>query len=44
MFENLLPYIRLGINFLNDALEFLMQLIGLLTSAEESISGYQVSA
>lgn len=44
MFEKLLPYIRLGIDFLNGALDFLMQLLGLLTSAEGSISGQQATA
>jgi hypothetical protein len=44
MFEKLLPYIRLGIDFLNGLLDFAMQLLGLLTTAEETIAGSQAAA
>lgn len=43
MFEKLLPYIRLGLDFLKGALDCLMQMIQLLTAAEESISGIQIT-
>lgn len=43
MFEKLLPYIRLGIEFLNGTLDYLLQLIRFLTAAEESIAGYQTT-
>ena len=44
MLEKLLPYIRFGIDFLNDLLDIAMQLLGLLTNAEESISNHQATA
>jgi hypothetical protein len=43
MFEKLLPYIRLGIDFLNNVLEFIAQLLGLLTISEEAIAGSQAT-
>lgn len=44
MIEKLLPYIQLGINFLKGLLEFALQLLGLLESAEGAISGQQATA
>lgn len=44
MFEKLLPYIRLGIDFFTSLLDFVSQLLAMLTSAEDAISGHQATA
>lgn len=44
MLEKLLPYIHLGINFLKDLMDIVHQILDLLVSAEESISGYKATA
>lgn len=38
MFEKLLPYIQLGIEFLKQAIDSIMQLVRILAAAEESIA------
>lgn len=38
MFEKLIPYIQLGIEFLKQAIDCVMQLVRILAAAEESIA------